>query len=1206
MTGLLIALRDRCQRLRPPTGRLIKEDGGAVPADCVITRSPGSIARTPQKKATVLLGVAMTCLLIDTTTADDTEIFFNAENIPPNIMFIVDVSGSMNWTDGTPLPDIPGNVLWLDAADKNTLLDAQGDLASWGRFSGYVSTWMDKSGKGNHLTGSTATLGNINGLSTVRFTDDIMTGPDIFGGTMSEATIFLVQQENAQSKNFFLNFNGDDTSYTGRISLHTPWSNNRNWYWDAGSIGNDRSIIRRPTAVGEVAQLTAFKTVAGNQNGISLNNGSFSAIDPGAAPAASSGGMYFGRGVSDHELAELIVYDRMLSESEIKIVEQHLDQKWRTRLERTKVALSTLLESSDSFNAGLMTYSSYTRGQFSLRDEIKPLTESRDSLISHIDSLYASGGTPTQSAMFEAMRHFRGEAPIVMEEINSSGQPPLVQCQSNHIVLLTDGEPYGGSSWPSIGDYIGSDCATNRGDNRIRGNCGIELAKYMKENDHYPTVRGINSITTHTIGLSLDMPWLDDMATAGGGGYYSVGTSDQLLTAFESIMDAAFDQSTTFVTPAVTIDQLSQMSHRDDAYLALFQPTNSMRWPGNLKRYNFSGSPPTLKDQNNKNALDRSTASFAADAQSFWSDTADGAYTQRGGAAGELDAATRKLTTYTGNGGNYLLDSRNRIHEDNAAALGSWFTETGDQLSNLLAWARGVDVDDEDSDGSITDTRQQMGDPLHSRPTILTYDSTTSEPDSVVFVGTNEGYLHAISSIDGSELFSFIPTDLLGNLNVFYENNTGLVRPYGLDGDITLWVDDTNRNGTVDSQTEQAYLYIGMRRGGQNYYALDVTEKNNPKYLWAIKGGSGDFAELGQSWSKPTKAKIHIGGTIKDVLIFGGGYDPAQDYATTRSADTIGNTLFIVDAVDGSLIWKTATDTGSDYSQMLYSMPSDPSLVDVDGDGITDQMYIGDLGGQIWRFDFNHDATGASDLITGGLIADLAASDEKNNRRFFYPPDVAITAKQGKTFLTLSIGSGNRSHPLGSNVDNRFYMIRQDQVYKAPEAYGIGTSGDPATYRAVEEADLYDATANDIENTDSEIALAAKDALEDAPGWMLKLDDNGEKVLGTSVTIDHSVVFATYLPDGSGQTNDACQPATGHNRSYVVSLLDATPVNGTDPGNRYDDIDQSGIAGSVSVIISGDTTENEWSVDAVTGLNTIDTPTVNLTRRTYWSESPNF
>ena len=1164
-------------------------------------------------KAHTLTAVALSCLAIDVTTADDTEIYFTAESVPPNVLFVVDVSGSMNWTDNSPLPDLPDQVLWLDANDRSTILDAQGDPASrrWA-FSGSVAQWRDKSGNNHHLNGTSATLASINGRNTVRFTKDIMQGPDIFNGAMSEATIFMVQQENVSSSNFFLSFNGSNTSSNGRVSLHTPWSN-RNWYWDPGPWRSQRSYIVRPTDVGEVTQVTAYKTVAGDKNGFMLNNGAVSATDSGAISAPTTGGVYIGNRTTDHELAELIVYDRLLSDTEIKQVQDYLDKKWRTRLERLKVALNSLLENAEGFNAGLITYSSYARGQFSLRDEIKPIEQSKDSLLNHINALYARGGTPTQSAMFEGMRYFRGEPPQAMGGLTSSGPPPMVQCQSNHLVLLTDGEPYGGAAWRSIGNYIGSDCATNQGENRRRGNCGIELARYMRANDHYPTVRGVNNITTHTIGLSLDMPWLGDMAAAGGGGYYSVGTSDQLLAAFESIMDAAFDHSTTFVAPAVTVDQFTRLSHRDDTYLALFQPTNSMRWPGNLKRYSFSGNPPSIRDRNNKQVLDTSTGIFHDDAHSYWSEYPDGNSITSGGSASQINAVERVVSTYTGNGTNLLVDDRNRIHEDNATELGPLLGVSGDELKNLLAWARGIDVDDEDSDGSTVDSRQHVGDPLHSRPTILTYGGSSDDPDSVVFVGTNEGYLHAIDSRDGKEHFAFIPPELLGNLNTFYQNATGYVRPYGLDGDITLWLDDDNGNGLLDAASERAYLYVGMRRGGRNYYALDVTEKDNPKYLWSIKGGEADFAKLGQSWSKPVKSTISVGNRTKDVLIFAGGYDTAQDQATRRTPDSVGNTLFIVDALDGSLIWKTDMDKQSDYSRMVYSMPSDPRIVDVDGDGGVDQIYIGDMGGQVWRFDINAGAGSAAELIRGGLIADLAGPEKEDNRRFFYPPDVSLVSHDGVYYLSVAIGSGNRSHPLGKTVDNRFYMIRQNDFFTAPAGYGITdsttSSSQPATWRPVTEDDLYDATANDVGSTDRDISIAAKAALQDSQGWLLKLTDNGEKVLGASATINNHIVFASYIPDKSGELTDVCSPATGGNRAYVVNLFDASPITGVHPTNRYQDISQPGIAGTVSVIIdSGDdsTTDSDWTVNAIVALDTVEIPLVPMMKRLYWSEYPDY
>jgi len=137
-----------------------------------LTKSLSRIPRTLRalrNKSQIVFAVALGSFLIDVTSADDTEIYFNADTVPPNVLFIVDVSGSMNWTDNSPLPDISGNVLWLDANDKNTIFDADGDRASSRRFSGSVSLWKDKSGKGHNLTGTSTTLDNINGRRTTSF-----------------------------------------------------------------------------------------------------------------------------------------------------------------------------------------------------------------------------------------------------------------------------------------------------------------------------------------------------------------------------------------------------------------------------------------------------------------------------------------------------------------------------------------------------------------------------------------------------------------------------------------------------------------------------------------------------------------------------------------------------------------------------------------------------------------------------------------------------------------------------------------------------------------------------------------------------------------------------------------------------------------------------------------------------------------------------
>ena len=73
----------------------------------------------------------------------------------------------------------------------------------------------------------------------------------------------------------------------------------------------------------------------------------------------------------------------------------------------------------------------------------------------------------------------------------------------------------------------------------------------------------------------------------------------------------------------------------------------------------------------------------------------------------------------------------------------------------LINWVRGADIDDENADGSTTDARLAMGDPMNGRPATVIYGGTVANPDpndGVVYAVTNEGYLQAIDAADGHEL----------------------------------------------------------------------------------------------------------------------------------------------------------------------------------------------------------------------------------------------------------------------------------------------------------------------------------------------------------------------------------------------------------------------------------------------------------------------
>lgn len=84
---------------------------------------------------------------------------------------------------------------------------------------------------------------------------------------------------------------------------------------------------------------------------------------------------------------------------------------------------------------------------------------------------------------------------------------------------------------------------------------------------------------------------------------------------------------------------------------------------------------------------------------------------------------------------------------------GLGFADVSPDKDTVVAWLRGVDVKDSDGDKDHTDPRNHLGDPLHSSPVVVTYGdsadasaATEVEPDSLVFFGTNEGFLFTVPS----------------------------------------------------------------------------------------------------------------------------------------------------------------------------------------------------------------------------------------------------------------------------------------------------------------------------------------------------------------------------------------------------------------------------------------------------------------------------
>jgi len=525
-----------------------------------------------------------------------------------------------------------------------------------------------------------------------------------------------------------------------------------------------------------------------------------------------------------------------------------------------------------------------------------------------------------------------------------------------------------------------------------------------------------------------------------------------------------------------------------------------------------------------------------------------------------------------------------------------------DVLVPSLNWVLGVDENDEwlklsqhidpsqrtaapqDTRTDSNDLRTFYGAPLHSSPALVNYRSRDAtgnpltNPDDVVFISTNDGKLYAVDSDTGEEHLAYMPEAMLKRPSLaerspverMYEATKPTAADgsliYGLDSSWTVWRQDVNRNGNIDEATNDfVYLYGGMRRGGRNYYILDATNvqaSETISELAVLEGGTGPFVNNGQSWSEPRLAIINYAGTPAAVFIIGGGYDTAYDNGRPETLPALGAQVYIVSAryftergtgtphqAGEVLWWASADDSGTDtthtqISALQYSIPSTVKTMDKDGDGYVDHFYVGDMGGQVHRFDVNNSNTGSSNLISNAndtVIAQLGfANDgvtvvtEADDRRFFYPPSVALGNCPRGSCVMVAIGSGWRSNPTNATVTEKFYMLMDYEPFAGTQPTMTETStteANGATREILALAKTSDAESITDVTTDAGIR-----------GYSLQLGGTGfdaEKLMGSPLIVGGTAYFSTYYRPPVHTNTQTCQIGEGAAAIYALGLGDA-------------------------------------------------------------------
>lgn len=729
---------------------------------------------------------------------------------------------------------------------------------------------------------------------------------------------------------------------------------------------------------------------------------------------------------------------------------------------------------------------------------------------------------------------------------------PLTQaCQANFIVLISDGEPSRRNNNTGLQNVLTAAGVTDGDLNECSdlstsifkkgagteedGNCGPELLHYLATNDINPDIPNSN-VKTFTVGFSLEGSGEDDysagkaylelLAEKGEGEFFEAGKPEELTVALNNVLDSILAGSQSFAELSIDVDPTS-FSHDNRTYFSLFSPNSQSSWEGNLKGYYLDNKG--LVDVNGTGATiqDESGLRLSKNAQSFWSSTPDGGDVGVGGASEsitELPDGTnsRNIYTYLGGAGTTL-----RLNAD------AMLTSGNDAITDAMLGNPGAAVRAEALDWLAN---APMGDPLHTKPVVVNYGAT-----KVVYIMTNQGLLHGFDAtipnelgavpVDltgGAELFAFMPQELLKNLPALYEPTQGADHIYGLDGGLTRWHDDINSDGVVNGE-DTVMLVFGMRRGGSSYYALDVTDHTSPVFKWQINSDDVGFSRLAQTWSRASLVTVNNNDDREKMLMFGGGYDAEVVDGTLEPTTANGNAIFMVDS-EGGLVWSVDE---TDHTDMIYSIPSDLTIIDSDRDGAVDRAYFGDLGGQVWRIDFDDVAVSGDVDLT--KFADL---DNGDHQPIFYKPSVSTNRQYGDRFLAISFGTGDRTQPMLDSSENAFYMLRDTD-------YEVGVPD--SSFSTITATSIYDATANNIGSDVATVKATAKAAMKAARGWSVSLNTS-EKSLSQVVSFEGKFLATTFEP---ATTTDGDLDQCSFNmigRLYVMDILDARPVEIMDNG----------------------------------------------------------
>lgn len=364
------------------------------------------------------------------------------------------------------------------------------------------------------------------------------------------------------------------------------------------------------------------------------------------------------------------------------------------------------------------------------------------------------------------------------------------------------------------------------------------------------------------------------------------------------------------------------------------------------------------------------------------------------------------------------------------------------------------------------------------------YATANKDRTSLIYVGGNGGMLHAFDASTGVEVYAFMPNSAITQALKTYTDPK-----YGLNDSADSDWETYKHRYFVDGELTVADVYLSgswktvlvgtLGRGGKGVFALDITDPANIQFLW--EKSATDIPALGNNIGKPIVVQV----ADQDWrVLLGNGPNSTGDKAQ----------LVMLAVADGAA---TIVDTGVAGNNGLAGV----NAWDADKDKLFETAYAGDLKGNIWRF---RNLGGVSPSVEKLFTT-------KNNRPITSMPLVLTNQKTGTTWVYVGTGQNlNKTDQTNMDTQSWYGLIDDGSV--------IASSSNLVQRKILSAGNLGARTARTLESgTEGEITNNSK------RGWFIDFDlvsTKGERMITPNTLLGGALFGTTFIPDGS----NLCSP----------------------------------------------------------------------------------